>query len=295
MPEPEIRGARDLAALWSSLPAAALAYPASAWPADAGLAALSDTLRAQAWRDHCVSATPASCADEGRHCARPNGCLADALFPMAVGGGAPSWRMATLFVQWRPALEELRLITLGAPACGALGWAARCLRERHGLDGASPLEVATLGDLTLPRASRWTLTLVTPWLVGKGAQNAAVVPDATSVAHVLCKAMRMRAHKLTALCFDDERVQRLGGHLVHHVADTLLPGAIEVEQVHIEPAVMTLASRGNGAEFSALTWGGHLVLRVAPAVLPWLTLIVICGGGENADKGFGAVELTPLD
>ena len=38
-----------------------------------------------------------------------------------------------------------------------------------------------------------------------------------------------------------------------------------------------------------------MVLRVEPAVLPWLTLIALCGGGENADKGFGGVELLPLD
>lgn len=315
---PEIRGARDLAALWRDLPAAVLAYPVMAFPPNVGLAALSDTLRARAWREHCFSTMPASCADRGRDCERSEHCRADALFPMKLGGGAPSWRMATLFVRWRPALEQLHLIALGAAACDSLGWAARCLRERHGLDGAEPLAVATLADLelTAPSSSgleadkmgtlrfahptdwgmtRWELTFVTPWLVGKGRAEASAPPDSERVAHELRKALRLRAHKLTALCFEDRRAQRLASHLVHHVADAALPSGLFVERAEIERVPMALASRGNGASFTAITWSGRAIVRAAPVVLPWLSLIALCGGGENADKGFGGVELTPLD
>ncbi|EGV32662.1 hypothetical protein ThidrDRAFT_1147 [Thiorhodococcus drewsii AZ1] len=292
---PEIRGARDLAALWRALPAAVLAYPVTAYPPHVGLAALSDTLRARAWREHCAATTLESCAEQGRDCARLGRCRADALFPMKLGGGAPSWRMATFFVRWRPALEQLHLIALGAAACDSIGWAARCLRERHSLEGAVPLAVATLADLELTNATRWELTFVTPWLVGKGRPDADAPPDVETLAHELRKAMRLRAHKLTPLCLNDERVQRLSAHLAHHVAEALLSGGLSVESAEIEPEPLTLASRGNGASFTALTWSGRAILRVKPAVLPWLSLIALGGGGENADKGFGAIELTPLD
>jgi hypothetical protein len=291
----EIRGVRDLAELWRALPAAALAYPATACPPHLGLAALSDTLRARAWREHCASPVPESCADRGRDCECSGHCRADALFPVRIGGGAPSWRMATLFVQSRPALEQLRLVALGAAACASLGWAARCLRERHGLDGAMSLAVATLADLELAGATRWELTFVTPWLVGKGRPSVEAPPDAETVAHELRKALRLRAHKLTALCFGETLAQRLAAHLAHHVALALLPEGLVVEQADVEIVPLTLASRGNGESFAALTWSGRAILRADPAVLPWLSLIAVCGGGENADKGFGGVDLTPLD
>ena len=292
---PEVRGARDLTNLWRELPAAVLAYPASAWSPERGLATLSDTLRARAWREHCAAATVPSCAERGQNCERPGHCRADALFPMNIGGGAPSWRQATLFVQWRPALDQWHLIALGAQAGDSLGWAARCLRERHGLEGAAPLPVSTLADLELTGATRWRLTFVTPWLVDKGRLETSPSPDTETVAHELRKAMRLRAHKLTALCFDDARAQRLASHLAHHVAEARLPDGLRVEQAQIEPHPLALASRGNGASFVALTWSGQAMLRVEPDILPWLSLIALSGGGENADKGFGGIELTPLD
>jgi hypothetical protein len=292
----EVRGARDLVALWRALPAAALGYPAAAVPPDLGLSALGDTLRARAWREHCAAPALASCADLGHSCAQAGSgpCLADALFPMRIGGGAPSWRMVTLVVQWRPALAQLRLIALGQTARGMLGWAARCLHGQHGLVGAEPLPVVTLGDLEPTGAARWRLTFVTPWLVGKNLGGTVAAPDAAAVARELRKAIRTSAHKLTALCARDETWQRIGAHLAHHVAEALLPGGLAVEEVRVEAQPLDLASRGNAARFQALTWSGEVVLRVDEAVLPWLGLVAIRGGGENADKGFGGVELTPL-
>lgn len=294
-PPPEVRGARDLAALWQRLPAAVLAYPASAWSPQQGLAPLSDTLRARAWREQCAAPRLLSCAERHCDCERPGHCRADALFPMRLGGGALSWRMATLFVQWRPTSAQWHLIALGTAACEALGWAARCLYERHGLDGAEPLPVSTLADLQLQSAHRWALTFVTPWLVEKRPAESEAPPDAETVAHELRKAMRLRAHKLTALCFQDEQAQRLTGHLAHHVADTLLPTVLSVESVAVDMRPLALASRGNRSQFTALTWTGQATLRVTAPALPWLSLIALCGGGENADKGFGGLELIPLD
>ncbi len=290
----EIRGARDLAALWRDLPAAVLAYPALTGAPAQGLATLSDTLRAWAWRDHCASISVASCAERQKICSQPGRCHADTLFPMHLGGGAPSWRMATLFVQWRPQQAQWHLVALGQPACASLGWAARCLYEQHGLDGATPLAVTTLGDLALPDARRWALHFVTPWVVSKGA-DAGVIPDTDRLAHELRKALRQRAYKLSALCLEDARSQRLVGHLVHYVAHALLSKGLQVEQAEVAVYPLELASRGSGTQFVAYTWTGHVQLTVDAAVLPWLSLLAVCGGGENADKGFGGIELRALD
>ncbi len=148
---PEVRGARDLVALWRALPAAGMRYPAAALPPGLGLSALTGILRARAWRDHCASASPASCAETGRTCAQANSgrCRADALFPFRIGGGTPKWRMATLTVQWRPVLGQLRLIALGETACGALDWAVRCLREHHGLKGRGRITPGSYADIVL--------------------------------------------------------------------------------------------------------------------------------------------------
>lgn len=293
---PEVRGARDLVALWRSLPAAVLRYPAAALPPGLGLNALSDTLRARAWRDHCASAEPTSCAEAGRSCELANSgrCRADALFPFKIGGGTPTWRMTTLAVQGRPTLEELRLIALGETACEALGWAARCLRDYHRLEEAEPLPISTFADLELREDERWRLTFVTPWLVRKNPREIIMVPDAATVAHELRKALRIRAHKLTALCGREDIWQRLGAHLVHHVADALLPRGLVVEQAAVEVTPLRMVSRGNQAVFESVTWSGTATLRVNEDVLPWLSLIATCGGGENADKGFGGIELSPL-
>ncbi|MBF0160059.1 MAG: hypothetical protein HQL58_11115 [Magnetococcales bacterium] len=65
-------------------------------------------------------------------------------------------------------------------------------------------------------------------------------------------------------------------------------------QVDIEPLQLQLTSQGNVSDFTALTWNGYVSLRVNEALLPWLSLLALCGGGENADKGFGGIELIPL-
>jgi hypothetical protein len=202
--------------------------------------------------------------------------------------------MATLAVQWRPSIEELRLIALGDVACGMLGWAARRLYDRHGLQGAETPDFAVFADLELKGAASWNLSFVTPWLIGKGSRQVCVNPDAAGVAFELCKAMRSRARKLTALCVRDETCQRLGSHLTDHVARALLPSGIAVDEVRVEAEILSLGSRGNGSAFQALAWSGEAILRVEADVLPWLSLVATCGGGENADKGFGGIELTPL-
>jgi hypothetical protein len=293
-----VRGARDLAELWRAQPVAGLRYASPAGPPEQGLAALSDTLRARAWREHCASASAASCVEQGRACtmAGSGRCRADNLFPMQLGGGAPTWRMATLFVRWRLATQELQLTAIGEFARTELGWAARCLRERHGFAPTAALNEGRFADLELRGAKRWRLLFVTPWIIAKNAGNthdAGYQPRAMTVAHELGKSMRARAHKFTALCSHDATWQRLGAHLAHHVADALLP-TLRVEQVRIEPQRLPLTSKSNAAGFEALAWSGEVVLQVDDALLPWLSLLALCGGGENADKGFGAVELLPL-
>ncbi|MGB4334917.1 MAG: hypothetical protein WBJ41_08785 [Chromatiaceae bacterium] len=295
----EVRGARDLAELWRGLPAAGLRYalPATEPPPD--LAVLSDGLRARAWRDHCADPMPVSCVERGCDCSRANqgGCRADILFPMRLGGGALTWRMATLFLQGWPTTRTLHLIALGETACEELEWAARWLRRWPALGTPERLPVVCFGDLELRAASRFRLRLVTPWVVGKGERghDQGQAPDAPAVARELMKSLRSRAHKFTALCARDSLWQRLGGHLVHHVADALLPVALVVEAVAIQPVISPpTRSRSNGRMFHELAWLGEVRLSAAPALLPWLTLLALCGGGENADKGKGRVELLPL-
>ena len=297
----DVRGARDLAALWRALPVAGLRYATLPPGTGRETTSVANLLRGWAWRDHCIAPTGTACADRRRSCAlaQTGRCRADAVFPVSVGGGLPSWRMSSLVPKWLPASGELWLIGLGEAAGDLLGWAARRLGEGIGLDAPEPLPVSCFGDLELRGSLRWRLRILTPWIVdkqalGKMPAEGGVAP-VEAVTHELRKALRVRGHKFTALCGGDEQSQRLGSHLAHHVADALLPVGVSVEDVRMRVASSGLRSRGNQSRFQALALSGEAVLSVAPPALPWLTLIALCGGGENADEGFGAVELTGLD
>lgn len=290
----EVRGARDLGMLWHNLPAAALRYPLSAQP---DLGSLSDALRARAWREHCAEAKPKSCAERGENCPKADQgiCHADLLFPMRLGGGVQKWRMATLFLQWWPSMGVLHLIALGQTAVDSLPWAAAFLHQQHGLTEPAALPVFSFGDLELHGAHHWRLRFITPWVVGKQKSSEQQSPNQATVKHELGKAMLARAYKLTALCAEQAIWQRLGGHLVHHIAEDLLDKALRVDEVRVRyTADMPGFSVSNDNAYIEQTWDGEITLFADEVLLPWLTLLAICGGGENVDKGKGRVELLPL-
>lgn len=305
------RGAADLAQRWAALPVGVAQWSLATLPAGLGLGTLSDSLRGLAWREHCRATAGngrgTACADAGTACqGRPDmRCTADALFPLGVGGGILAWRMATLFVRWQPAAGNLRLLALGETALPALDWAVQAVRHNVRLPAPKAVRVTTLGDLFLPPARRWHLSFVTPWVAAKGARGgdalgagtraAAGVPDAQALHHELCEAMISRAHKLTALACRDADAQRLGGHLAHYVGRALLPGALSVLHAELEPVDLPAQSRGNRQDYLCRAWVGVAELAVQPAALPWLSLLAVCGGGANADKGFGGVEFRAQD
>lgn len=215
---------------------------------------------------------------------------------MHLGGGAPQWRMATLFVQWLPRAAQLRVVALGEAARAELPWTARCLAAQHALPTPQFSDVRTFGDMLVSASGssgNWGIAFVTPWIVAKQARGKPVDPDEGALRWELCKAISSRAQKFTALCADEPMWQRLGGHIARYVAEALLPAAIRVEGMHIKSLVLPLASKGNRGSFNAYAWMGDATLRVTESLLPWISLLAICGGGENADKGFGAVELMP--
>jgi|GEM_PF-1779245 len=291
----EVRGARDLAELWRALPAAVLRYRMAAPPRD-GIAELSNSLRHGAWVDHCAAAADQQCAAAGRNCAFANTgrCRADILFPVHLGGGAPQWRMATLLVQWRPSASELCVVALGETACQEIGWAARHLRRHYDLRGAAPSEARSFADLELAGAGPWRLSFVTPWIAAKANHGVRAVPSEEAVLHDLGKSMASRAQKFTALCTPDPVWQRLGGHLARYAADAVLGESLKVDEVRIKTLSVPLQSGASGARFEALAWLGDIALAATATAAPWLSLLNMCGGGENADKGFGGVEIVPL-
>lgn len=296
----EVRGARDLVALWRRLPAAVLRYPMRKLPEELGLAALCNELRACAWRERCAAAQAPACADVPQRCAQADRgiCRADVLFPASVGGGALAWRMATLFPQWRPRVGELRLVALGEVACDELRWASARLAAWSGLRRAGRAAAQCFADLELTGATRWRVEVVTPWVVDKarGARSpvAGKCLSRDDVAHELRKSMAARAHKLTALCARDPLLQRIGGHLARYASEPLLAREFGVVEAEVEPLRLPGEHLGRrGKPYDVLAWTGAVVVEASDAALPWLTLLDLCGGGENADKGFGSVEIRP--
>lgn len=288
------RGIEDLAAVWRTLPAAVIQYPVLPWSLGSGLSGLCDFLRARCWRAYCA-AGPVACADRNVSCqmADTRRCIADQLFPVSIGGGAKSWRMATFFLHWRPSVRALHLVALGETACRQIKWAGECLENKFGLPPAVYGSVRCFADLELCQATRWQLMFVTPWCTGKNLRGGIQAVDSSMIHHELVKNLRWRAHKFTALCTHEPLWQRMGGHLAHYLADQFLVDSLAVEQPNVTCSTFDLAS-SNKSSFTAYTWQGEAVLRVDPQLLPWLSLLQLCGGGENADKGFGSIELTPF-
>ncbi len=292
----EVRGARDLADLWRLMPIGILRYGMPEPVRGLDPLSVSDFLRPRAWREHCARPDCPSCADLEHSCALAGdgSCRADMLFPMYIGGGAPSWRMARFLPRWMPQMAELQIVALGEPACNELGWAARTLSEQFGLRPIVPAELKCFSDIELRESGFWRMQLTTPWLLGKNQTPALPTPTADDVTGEIAKSLKVRAHKFTALCSADLIWQSLGGHLVHHVADALLPGTLSVLSCTVRSLQRDSSSRSNGGKFVEIAWEGAASIRADETVLPWLTVLALCGGGENADKGFGGVELTPL-
>lgn len=299
-----VRGAADLVRCWAELEVGVAEWPMPQLPPGLALGALSNTLRSRAWRDHCASALGCPgmgcCVDVGTPCrgTASDRCTGDTLFPVSVGRGVPAWRMATVFLHWHAHAGILRLLLLGPVSADQLDWACATLSQRHGLAAPLRRRRVQLGELFLPVARRWRLAVVTPWVAAKVSASAPIAddgaPDAAALKRELITAMTSRAHKLTALSCRDMTAQRLGGHLAHHVAEQLLPGAVHIQRADLQSCLLPAESAGNGHRFAMLAWVGQADLLVHSEALPWLSLLNLCGGGAQSDKGFGAVELIPV-
>jgi hypothetical protein len=269
-------------------------YPLPAAGRALFLSDVIDKLRGLAWREHCARATAgeACCIEAGDNCRFMDkaSCRADMLFPAALGGGAKPWRMATLFVHYLPKRGAVRLLALGPLAAESVRWADGCLREHFGLTGGVDGNACCLGDLQLPPAGEWTVHFVTPWRVNKHVRQTGTVPSKELIEEELRKALRIRAHKVSALSAGDMALQRFASHLAHHLA-AAAGSSLRVETADILQQELPQTSRGNGKEFDVTAWTGMATVTSPHDLSPWLTLLHLCGGGENPDKGFGGVEV----
>lgn len=292
-----VRGAPDLVGLWRSLPAAGIRYRAPGMTTSL-MKNLNNDLRARAWRELCTSPPP-PCIEKPQNCqyADQRRCLADVMFPLPKHCGGPqNWRMATLFPRWWPSVDYVYLIGVGTTARESVDWAGSRLDGQYGLGTAERLDVSSFGDVELGAATRWRLTIVLPWQIkARGARNSHRMPDEKTVAHELINSMKNRAKKYTSLCIDHPLQQRLGAHLAHYVSEAILYEALMVECVSIkaEPPV-TERSGTNRQSYDVIRWTGTAELKIEEGALPWLSLLAIFGGGDNADHGYGSLELFPL-
>jgi hypothetical protein len=301
-PETRVRGARDIAELWREVPVGVLRYPMRALPDGLLTTAIGDELRARAWRERCAAARGAACADVRTPCAQAGrgSCRADILYPAYPGGGAPSHRMATLFVHWRPRARALWLSALGEVARDELRWAGARLAAAFELPNPEWLPVDRFSDLELAGHRRWRIEITSPWMIGKATRAKRQrerdrAPSRDDVDRELRKSIVARAHKLTALALRGPHAQRIGAHLAHYAGEALLGCALATLEVHIKTLRLPAQRLGSNKEYEALAWTGTMVVDVAPSALAWLTLLGLCGGGDNPDKGFGSVEITPME
>lgn len=208
--------------------------------------------------------------------------------------------MSTLSAVPWPSARVLHVVAVGKPALACKTWIEECMVQEFDLRGAVHVPISQLGNLQLPRASHWRMGIGSPWRVEKsGTQaNAPVVPARPAtpmeVHAQLINSMRVQAHKVSALCSPDPTMQRMLGHLSHHVSDALLARGLSVHRCGIVADHVEEVSKSNGKRYKVLRWtNGEAELEVDAEILPWLSLIALFGGGENTGKGFGRVELIP--
>lgn len=298
-PQPEVRGARDLVALWDLLPVAEAIFPLEALPPATGTLSISNRLRADAWREHCARAGGEPCIERSQPCQRAQSCVADQLFPVHPGGGAPQWRMSTLFARWRPRARALRILAVGRTAVRALDWASAIVQERLRTGPPQAGAARWFGDLVPARPGRWRLEMVTPWLVGKSREHevtaAERAPDPEAVAALLSETLTVRALKISALCSTDAVRQRLYGHLSRYVSQAVLERHVVLRRAELVATTIPAEALGDGKPYAGHAWAGWIELGVDEAALPWIALASAFGLGENADKGFGQAELVPVE
>lgn len=285
-----------LADLWCDLPAAVWYFDDAAPEVTADPMVVADTLRKRAWRERCVRVSERPCIEQHLPClhADQGRCMADVLVPMYEGGGAATWRTATLRVVCEPSKGQWGVLALGSVAVRELGWAVRTLHQQHRLSGNADGGVTRLGDLLPATGGELRMLLATPWVrrrEGPASGGSRLDPAGLLQGEVVRNVLD-RARRLTTLCSADPRWQLLGAEFARSADPAWLGQQVQVLGDELRPCTLpAVTSRGNGGSFSFNAWEGHLDLHVSPTGHRWLALLKVLGIGQASDKGYGVVEI----
>lgn len=297
-----VLGCAGLLALCNRLPIHRLSWrmDTSHW---ASIMEKEGQLRHRLWRSHCAasaSAGTAKCRDVGLACKIPGSCLADRWLPLPASSRNASWRMANLFVRAYPDSGELALWVIGELSDTER---ASLVLDMHPWVGERQNDYrhASLSNFSPKIAGRYRMKLITPWVLEKIAphrQPRTVDNFALRLRESLERRMQKFASLATrhAIGSGQEDIETLLGFTARYVAQHLLPGGLELEASSIEPSAFGIPSGSNGrlVPHVVANAGGTATLHISEQALPWMGLLVIAGGGESPDKGFGGIELSPV-
>ena len=309
MPASHVSPTQDVWAIWAPLPITRLRYPVLRWPSGLDPCILSRTLQGRVWQQVCTQFTP--CVEQAaRRCMRASeNCNADWAFPLNLVNGKARFRMATVFVRWQPALSVLDILSFGLPREEIVLCIDREVRARFADDVAAVQpSVATLGELCPSRAGELLLHTLTPWVAGNVPIGQDMAARGETLAEYYFFKLRVnladRAYKLTALALDADLgsvdlplAQRKAICLASNRAAevTLIDGLLLSDaqlsyNTIYRPSVSTELGRDMCTIVPYQVIEGRFTLRFNCAAWPWLALMQVCGSGESADEGWGAVN-----
>lgn len=327
MPHPErnanekpVKGALELFRLWNAAPLRRIGIPVTRLP-PGGLADLNDRLRHRCWREFCArrvrspDCSVSSCAEIDREprCPQPRDCAAHALFPtdgIEQTSGERFNRGAflpTVHCRWLPRRNELVVWLFGSPALAAEPLVLRVIADWLGRSSPMPTRADGTLDSLLPVASgEYRIDLVTPWILSAGKlANAASNDLGATFANSLRDGLIARARKLTNTCIAQLPdvgsaplgIRMLLGFSAEYVVRDLCAsdGGWRITDHGLSPCDWKRSSERQTQAFAEAGVQGWVHVKAGAAAAPLLALVAVFGAGDSADKGYGSIELTPLD
>ena len=301
----------ELWALWGAIPLVRLRARVNGRPSGLDMVALTRKVQGWMWRNTCASAD-APCADpgaSGRCKHAQDGCAANRAFPLNLVTGK-TYQMASVFLRWNQAAAAIDVLALGEPDEAlhpALGHALfTALGGKH-----APVEpqLVTVASSFPLREGVVGFETVTPWSAGAADRHHPAPRTALELNQFfhyrLLASLAHRGYKLTALALamgaagtlptpEQSKATCLAalalGRRVLATDCELVQAELRSTTVVSLPSASGRWRTGGQPRAVYLPITGRFTLRATRDAWPWLALMQLCGSGENADEGWGALD-----
>jgi len=298
---------KDVWALWGALSVVQLQYPLRGALDKIDGCVLSKQFQGAVWRSNLCLARACgerACIDgqEG-HCLRVNEkCLSNRAFPMRLLGGKMPHQMASVFVRPQTNDHRLDVIIIGPFESSLVLEIDRLTQDVLG-DWVGPVapHYATLAEMFPTRSGCLRFVCTTPWVVVFGSIETELHRHGQTLLQFfefkLKESLAQRGYKLSALALD---WQPQGQPLTLPERQAICTRARNIGRITLDQGLKLgtselttrqlrekSASNGNPIPHGVIE--GWFELEVQASAWPWIALLLLAGGGNMTDEGWGSV------